>query len=241
MYWLHFSVVAAPTKLMGVQENLTSVRVSWIPHTQLGDTTGYRIYYSDGDNSDSVDVRDGSTDKYLLTGLVMGATYTISIVATTQNFCSERVEIMISLCKVKNINENAYFILPDDSVTGVHLSLAGYDSIPTDGSGRVRINDINPNGVNDEDALICHSGKPISGDGVGDWFLHPTEMSTEDDDRIANPPVDRGWLRNRGSISGHQLVRLRRRAATAEEGVFTCDIPGDFGTPVSVGIYYAGE
>ena len=65
-------------------------------------------------------------------------------------------------------------------------------------------------------------------------------MSTDIDDRIANI-ADRRWLRNRGDDSGHRLVRLRRASATAEEGVVTCDIPGDFGTPVSVGIYYAGE
>ena len=100
----------------------------------------------------------------------------------------------------------------------------------------------NPNGVNIEDALICHSGKPIFSDG--DWYLNPTEMSTDNGDRIANMAgvPDRGWLRNRGFDSqGHRLVRLRRASATAEEGVFTCDIPGDFNTPVSVGIYYPSE
>ena len=131
--------------------------------------------------------------------------------------------------------------------TGVTFSLTGYDSIPTDGSGRVLITDINPNGDNNEDALICRSGKPIS--SGGDWYLHPTEMSTDagdpndDDDngdRIVSPPPDRGWSRNRGDDSGHRLVRLRRASSTAEEGVFTCDIPGEFGTPVSVGIYYPG-
>ena len=65
----------APTNLMVVQEGLTSIRVSWSPPTPLGDTTGYRIYYSDSDSSDSVDVSGGSIDNYLLTGLVMGAIY----------------------------------------------------------------------------------------------------------------------------------------------------------------------
>ena len=116
------------------------------------------------------------------------------------------------------------------------FSLNG-NSIPTDGSGRVRVTDI---GDNDETALICRSGKDIP--GGGNWYLHPTEMSTDDGDRIANPPPDRGWRRNRAVDSqGHRLVRLRKASATAEEGVFTCDIPGDFGTPVSVGIYYPSE
>ena len=127
--------------------------------------------------------------------------------------------------------------------TGVTFSLRGNDSIPTDGSGRVLITDINPDGDNDEDALICRSGKPLYGDGVGNWYLHPTEMSTNDGDRIASMPgvPDRGWNRNRGDDSQrYKLVRLRRASATAEEGVFTCDIPEDFGAPISVGIYYPG-
>ena len=52
---------------------------------------------------------------------------------------------------------------------------------------------------------------------------------------------DRGWARNRGNDSGHRLVRLRRVSATAEEGVFTCDIPGDDNTPRSLSIYYPSE
>ena len=79
-------VASAPTNLMAVQEGPTSIRVSWSPPTPLGDTTGYRIYYSGG-SSGSVDVIDGSTDNYLLTGLQNGHTYNISIVtlATTSS------------------------------------------------------------------------------------------------------------------------------------------------------------
>ena len=75
---------------MAVQEGLTSIRVSWSPPTPLGDTTGYRIYYSGG-SSGSVDVSDGSTDNYLLTGLQNGESYTISIVATSQHLPSESI------------------------------------------------------------------------------------------------------------------------------------------------------
>ena len=78
---------------MAVQEGLTSIRVSWSPPTPLGDTTGYRIYYSDSDSNDSVDVSGGSTDNYLLTGLQNGDTYTISIVATSQHLPSESVTL----------------------------------------------------------------------------------------------------------------------------------------------------
>ena len=75
---------------MAVQEGLTSIRVSWSPPTPLGDTTGYRIYYSGG-SSGSVDVSGGSTDNYPLTGLQNGESYTISIVATSQHFPSQSI------------------------------------------------------------------------------------------------------------------------------------------------------
>ena len=52
---------------------------------------------------------------------------------------------------------------------------------------------------------------------------------------------DRGWARNRDDDSGRQLVRLRRFTDTAEEGVFTCDIPGDINNPGYLGVYYSSE
>ena len=97
-------VASAPTNLMAVQEDPTSIQVSWSPPTPLGDTTGYRIYYSGG-SSGSEDVIGGSTDDYLLTGLRSGQTYSISIVATSQHFHSESVaadmEVMLGedMCK----------------------------------------------------------------------------------------------------------------------------------------------
>ena len=119
------------------------------------------------------------------------------------------------------------------------FSLNG-NSILNDGSGRVRITTIRDTSGN---ALICRSGKAIS--SGGNWYLHPIEMSTDDGDRIVsfvNGTDPRGWRRNRAIDSeGHRLVRLRRATDTAEEGVFTCHIPGDFGTPVSVSVYYPSE
>ena len=78
---------------MVVQEGPTSVQVSWNPPTPLGDTTEYRISYSGG-SSGSVDVSDGSTDNYLLTGLQHGASYNISTVGTSLHFFSDSVEVM---------------------------------------------------------------------------------------------------------------------------------------------------
>ena len=123
------------------------------------------------------------------------------------------------------------------------FSLTGYDSIPTDGSGRVLITDINPTGDNNEDALICRSEIDTFTTIVGlgtNWFLDPTGMSTDEGDRIPSPEP-RGWNRNRDLDSGRRLVRLRRSSATAEEGVFTCTIAGDNNSPRSLGIYYRSE
>ena len=133
-------------------------------------------------------------------------------------------------------------------VLGVVLSLRG-NSIPTDGSGRIVITDINPDGDNDEDALICQSELSTSVNG-GNWYLHPTQQTTDHSDRIQSIDL-RGWRRNRATViisnSGTlQLVRLRRDDSAASggralEGVFTCNIEGDTNTPVSVGIYYLSE
>ena len=78
---------------MAVQEGPTSIRVSWSPPTPLGDTTGYRIYYSGG-SSGSEDVSDGSTNNYLLTGLQNGDTYNVSIVTVSQHFTSNAVIVL---------------------------------------------------------------------------------------------------------------------------------------------------
>ena len=130
------------------------------------------------------------------------------------------------------------------------LNLRG-DSITTDGSERIVITDINPDGnPNNEDALLCQSELPVSVNG--EWYLHPTQQTTENSDRIQSSDP-RGWRRARATItvvgSGtHRLVRLRRDDSIAVdyggralEGVFTCDIVGDTNTPVSVGIYYPSE
>ena len=77
-----FSSAAAslPTDLTAVQDGPTSIRVSWAPPSPLGDTSGYRIYYTrGGGSSDSVDV-DGFSNTHTLMYLANGETYTISIV-----------------------------------------------------------------------------------------------------------------------------------------------------------------
>ena len=74
---------------MAVQEGLTSIRVSWTPSS---DATGYIISYTGGGSSDSVTVSGGFTNEKVLTGLIVDASYTMSIVATSQHFFSDSVE-----------------------------------------------------------------------------------------------------------------------------------------------------
>ena len=97
------TVASAPSGLTAVQDGPTSILVSWSPPDPLGDTTGYRIDYTNGSSSDSVTVDGGSTDSHTLTGLQNGATYTISIVATSQGLPSETVtaDMAVGLCKSK--------------------------------------------------------------------------------------------------------------------------------------------
>ena len=83
-------VALPPTNLTVTQVGPTAIELSWTPPTPLGDTTGYRIYYSGG-SSGSVNVSGGSTDNHTLTGLLNGANYTISIVGTSDHFFSDHV------------------------------------------------------------------------------------------------------------------------------------------------------
>ena len=85
-------VASAPTGLIAVQENATSIRVSWTPPTPLGDTTGYKIYYN-GSSSGNEYVSGGSTDNLLLTNLKSGTRYAIAIKATSAHFYSDFVTL----------------------------------------------------------------------------------------------------------------------------------------------------
>ena len=96
---------------MAVQEGPTGIRVSWTPPTPLGDTTGYRIYYSGG-SSGSVDVSRGSTDNHTLTGLQNGTSYTISIVGTSEHLPSDRVDYPNSITLSELLQHMSLYI-PD--------------------------------------------------------------------------------------------------------------------------------
>ena len=127
--------------------------------------------------------------------------------------------------------------------SGVTFSLRGVN-ISNTSDGYVLITDI---GKENEEALICRSEIPLSQTRSrrGDWYLHPTQMSTDEADRIIVPDdnkPDPEWIRNRAYDSeSHRLVRLKRASDTAEEGVFTCNITGDLNNPRYLGIFYPSE
>ena len=124
--------------------------MSWTPPTQLGDITGYIIYYTNDDNtdSDSVVIDSGSTDEYTLSDLQNGDTYIISIVATSSSdLPSESVlaDMTVGLSEsnilyyiIVIFNDTTYMIytVPDppvitvDSTTATSITISG--GVPSD-------------------------------------------------------------------------------------------------------------
>ena len=90
---LSSQATGSPTNVMAVQESANSIRVSWSPSS---DATGYIISYGTGHSSGRVTISGGSIDNYLLF-LQNRVTYTISIVATSQEFPSDAVVIEVTL------------------------------------------------------------------------------------------------------------------------------------------------
>ena len=83
-----YLVASPPSDVTAVQDGPSSIRVTWTPPSPLGDTTGYRISFTGGGNSDSADVNGGDTNTLLVTGLMEEATYSVSIARTSQlNTC----------------------------------------------------------------------------------------------------------------------------------------------------------
>ena len=82
--------------MTAVQYGPTSITVTW---TVSNDATGYRIHYnsSGGDRSTA----DVSGNNHTLTGLVREATYTISIIATSQTLAtSQPITVELTVCEL---------------------------------------------------------------------------------------------------------------------------------------------
>ena len=85
--------------------------MTWNPPSSLDDVTGYRISYTGG-SSGSVSVSGGNADSHLLTGLINGDTYTLSVATTSEVLMSEDVDAGdISLGKYKNFYVRSIIIV----------------------------------------------------------------------------------------------------------------------------------
>ena len=88
--------------MSAVQDSLTSIRVTWTPPSPLGDTTGYRISYTEGrGSSGTVDVDGGNTNSHTLMGLTNGEIYTISNMSTSSPALPSSLVVagIVLLCK----------------------------------------------------------------------------------------------------------------------------------------------
>ena len=91
------TVASPPTNLMVTQRGVTSVRVTWTPPSPAGDTTGYSIFYSSGQLTETVDVSGTSAREVMLRNLIEGGKYFISLLATSQHLPSEIVTETLQL------------------------------------------------------------------------------------------------------------------------------------------------
>ena len=95
---LHLPTVASgPTGMEVKQEDPTSVRVSWLPPSPPGHTTGYTILYSTGERADTREISGAGVSEARLAGLVVGGEYSISLLATSQHLPSETVTVTLQL------------------------------------------------------------------------------------------------------------------------------------------------
>ena len=114
-------------------------------------------------------------------------------------------------------------------------------SIPTDGSGRFLITDLNvvtTSGADESNAVLCRLPGSNTRSGT-DWYVHPDSSTTDNGFRveIIATDDDDGWGRNRGD----GVVRLWRNEANALEGVLTCQFPDANPSTVHLGMYYRSK
>ena len=97
IHTLTYTVASSPTELKVVQEDSTSIRLTWTPPSPLGDTTGYTILYSTGNTTDSREISGGRVSEAELTGLEEGGDYSISLVGRSQHLPSEPITERLEL------------------------------------------------------------------------------------------------------------------------------------------------
>ena len=85
-----------PTLTSLDQISSTTVRVTWSPPSGGATVTGYVVHYRTGSSVRINHVSPSSTSTDI-TGLTIGATYTISVEATSQHLSGESEEMSITL------------------------------------------------------------------------------------------------------------------------------------------------
>ena len=84
----------------------TTVRVTWSPPSRGATVTSYVVHYRTATSVRTKSVSSSSTSTFL-TGLTSGATYTISVEATSQHLSGESEEMTISLGELTYSNIEA--------------------------------------------------------------------------------------------------------------------------------------
>ena len=98
VHYIHLPTAAElPTNLTAVQIGLSSLRVSWAPAAAV---TGYDFYWTGGGVYGCGNMSAGAGDTAVnITGLNLGVTYNISLVALSDHLPSPIVKVMVTLGK----------------------------------------------------------------------------------------------------------------------------------------------
>ena len=89
-------MAGSPTLTSLNQISSTAVRVMWSPPSEGATVTGYIIHYKTG-GSVGTEADPSSSTSTVISGLTNGATYTISVEATSQHLSGESEEMTIKL------------------------------------------------------------------------------------------------------------------------------------------------
>ena len=93
-----------PTLTSLDQISSTAVRVTWSPPSGGATVTGYVVHYI-GSGSVGTETEPSSSTSTDITGLTSGATYTISVEATSQHLSGESKEMTITLSELTYIQQ----------------------------------------------------------------------------------------------------------------------------------------